>query len=50
MLSIFSTDFSQSSACSGSAELEKFGGLSLINSRYLSLGGAGGGGGGSGAC
>jgi hypothetical protein len=41
-----STDFSQSSAYSGSTELENVGGLWLINSRCLSLGGAGGGGGG----
>jgi hypothetical protein len=47
MLSIFSMDFNQSSACSGSEELENVGGLWLINSRCLSLGGAGGGGGGS---
>ena len=40
-------DFSQSLACSGSRGLEKVGGLWLMNSRCLSLGGAGGGGGGS---
>jgi hypothetical protein len=50
MLSILSTDFSQSSACSGSAKLENVGGLWLINSPCLSLGGVGGGGGGSGGC
>jgi hypothetical protein len=47
MLSILSTDFNQSSACSGSEELENVGGLWLINSWCLSLGGASGGGGGS---
>jgi hypothetical protein len=39
-------DFNQSLACSGSGELENVGGLWLVNSRCLSLGGAGGGGGG----
>jgi hypothetical protein len=47
MFSIFSTDFNQSSACRGSRELAKVGGLWLINSRCLSQGGSGGG---SGAC
>ena len=47
MLSILSTDFNQSSACSGSKELENIGGLWLINSVVLIPGGAGGGGGGS---
>jgi hypothetical protein len=36
-------DFSQSSACSGSWELQRVGGLWLMNSRCLSLGGGGGG-------
>jgi hypothetical protein len=49
MLSIFSTDFNQSSACCGSGELAKVGGLWLMNSWCLSRGGTGGGGG-SGAC
>jgi hypothetical protein len=42
MLNIFSMDFSQLSSCNGSEELEKVGGLWLMNSRCLSLGGAGG--------
>jgi hypothetical protein len=50
MFSIFSTEFNQSSACSGSGELVKVGGLWLMNSRRLSRGGTSGGGGGSGAC
>jgi hypothetical protein len=50
MLSILSMNFSQSLACSGSAELENVGGLWVINSWCLSLGGAGGGGGGSCCC
>jgi hypothetical protein len=48
MFSIFSTDFNQSSACKGSGELAKVGGLWHINSRCLSWGGSGGGGGGGG--
>jgi hypothetical protein len=48
MFSIFSTDFNQSSACRGSGELAKVGGLWLINSRSLSRGGSGGGSGGNG--
>jgi hypothetical protein len=50
MLRILSMDFNESSACSGSEELENVGGLWLINSRCLSIGGAGGGGGGSCCC
>jgi hypothetical protein len=51
MFNIFSTDFNQSSACRGSGELAKVGGLWLINSRCLSRGGSGGGASGaSGAC
>jgi hypothetical protein len=50
MLSIFSIDFSQSSASSGSGELAKVDSLWLINSRCLSRGGTGGGGGGNGTC
>jgi hypothetical protein len=46
-LSILSIDFNQSSACNGSEELENVGGLLLINSQCLSLGGDVGGGGGS---
>jgi hypothetical protein len=34
-------DFNQLSTCSGSGELDKVGGLWLINSRCLSLGGVG---------
>jgi hypothetical protein len=44
MLSILSTDFNQSSACSGSEELDNVDGLWLINSWCLFLGGASGGG------
>jgi hypothetical protein len=43
MFNIFSSDFSQSSECSGSGELAKVGGLWLINSWCLSRGGSGGG-------
>jgi hypothetical protein len=51
IISIFSIDFSQSSAYRGSRELANVGGLWLMNSRCLSRGGTGGGGGGgSGAC
>jgi hypothetical protein len=50
MFNIFSMDFSQSSASSGSGELANVGGLWIMNSRCLSRGGTGGGGGVSGAC
>jgi hypothetical protein len=50
IINIFSTDFSQSLASSGSGELANIGGSWLMNSRCLSWGGTSGGGGGSGAC
>ena len=43
IIHIFSTDFSQSSASSGSGELANVGGLWLMNSWCLSRGGTGGG-------
>jgi hypothetical protein len=50
IFNIFSIDFSQSSTSSGLGELANVGGLWLMNSRCLSVGGTGGGDGGSGAC